>query len=468
LISYRDRPTHHIALLGLAVGAAYALTIVLTLELCVALYQPAEFSTFNSVAVLAGITGLIGFSNPRRHAVGNASMMVHDFGTIMRVWLGVFFLALFSLYLTKSAADFSRVVMTMWLFAVPISLALTSLLCRWWVLRLYAAHGRRRTAVFVGFSEDAQRLSESFRDAEMLGVITLGYFDNRLTTRRADTGLLRLGNLMDASVWFENNPVDIVFISLAHVCSKDIARVVDALCDSVVSVYFVPESSLFGLGRMQYGDIAGTPVMVAYETPFIGVTQLLKRFVDVILSSLILLLLSPLLLCIAVGVKLSSPGPVLFRQMRYGVGGQRIEVFKFRSMRHDSLPQGGEVRQATVGDTRITPFGRLLRKTSLDELPQFFNVLSGSMSIVGPRPHAVQHNELYRKKVKGYMLRHKVRPGITGWAQIHGLRGETDTLDKMRRRIEYDLHYIRNWSLALDIEIILRTVPVVFKDRNAY
>lgn len=468
MIYYLDRPTHHVTLLGLAVGSAYALTIVLTLELCVAAYQWAEFSTFNSVAVLTGITGLIGFSNPRRYAIGNASMMVHGFGAIVRVWIGIFFIALLSLYLTKSAADFSRVVMTMWLFATPISLAFTSLLCRWWVLRLYAAHGRQRTAVFVGFSEDAQRLATSFHDAEILGVMSLGYFDNRRVTRRVDTGLLRLGNLMDAIAWLEKNPVDIVFISLVHVHSRDIALVVDALCDSVVSVYFVPESSFFGLGRMQYSEIAGTPVVVAYETPFIGVTQLLKRFVDVILSGLILLLLSPVLLSITVGVKLSSPGPVLFRQMRYGVGGQRIEVLKFRSMRHDSLPQDGEVRQVTVGDARVTPFGRLLRKTSLDELPQFFNVLNGSMSIVGPRPHAIQHNELYRKKVKGYMLRHKVRPGITGWAQIHGLRGETDTLDKMQRRIEYDLYYIRNWSLALDIKIILCTVPVLFRNRNVY
>jgi putative colanic acid biosynthesis UDP-glucose lipid carrier transferase len=274
---------------------------------------------------------------------------------------------------------------------------------------------------------------------------------------------------MDAITWIEHNPVDVVFVGLVHARYSDIAPVVDALHDSVASVYFVPESKMFGLGHMQYGEIAGTPVLVAYETPFIGVTRLLKRFVDVILSFIILLLLSPVLFIIAMGVKLSSPGPIVFRQMRYGVGGQRIVVSKFRSMRNDPLPQeNGEVKQATVGDARVTPFGRFLRKTSLDELPQFFNVLEGSMSIVGPRPHAVQHNELYRKQVKGYMLRHKVKPGITGWAQVNGLRGETDTLDKMQRRIEYDLYYIRHWSLALDFKIILRTVLVVLKDRNAY
>ena len=259
-----------------------------------------------------------------------------------------------------------------------------------------------------------------------------------------------------------------VFVGLVHARSSDIAPVVDALHDSVASVYFVPDSTLFGLGHMQYAEVAGTPVLVAYETPFIGLTRLLKRFVDVILSVLILIPLSPLLLAIAVGVKLSSPGPVLFRQLRYGVGGQKIVVSKFRSMRSEPLAADGEVQQATQGDSRVTPFGRFLRKTSLDELPQFFNVLQGGMSIVGPRPHAVQHNELYRKQVKGYMLRHMVKPGITGWAQINGLRGETDTLDKMQRRIEFDLYYIRHWSLGLDLKIILRTALVVFKDRHAY
>lgn len=466
---YADKRDHHTTLLGLAVGAAYGFTIILTLEICIAVYQWAAFSTFNFVAAIAGVVGFVVFSDPRRYAVDNSSMMVHYFGTIVRLWIGTFFVVVLSLYLTKSGEDFSRVVMTMWLLATPFTLALTSFLCRRWALRLYSAKGERRTAVFVGFSEDAQRLSESFQTSKMLGITPLGFFDNRQGTQRVGSELPRLGSLMDAIAWIEHNPVDVVFVGLVHARYSDIAPVVDALHDSVSSVYFVPESKMFGLGHMQYGEIAGTPVLVAYETPFIGVTRLLKRFVDVILSFIILLLLSPVLFVIAMGVKLSSPGPIVFRQMRYGVGGQRIVVSKFRSMRNDPLPQeNGEVKQATVGDARVTPFGRFLRKTSLDELPQFFNVLEGSMSIVGPRPHAVQHNELYRKQVKGYMLRHKVKPGITGWAQVNGLRGETDTLDKMQRRIEYDLYYIRNWSLALDFKIILRTVLVVLKDRNAY
>ncbi|EJL84246.1 Undecaprenyl-phosphate glucose phosphotransferase [Herbaspirillum sp. CF444] len=465
---YSDKRNHHATLLGLVVGVAYAFTIVLTLEVCVAFYQWANFSTFNFVAAVAGVTGFIVFSDLRRYAVENTSMMVHHFGTIVRLWVGTFFVVVLALYLTKSTADFSRVVMTAWLIITPFTLTATSLLCRWWALRLYTAKGQRRTAVFVGFSEDAQRLSESFKTSKMLGISPLGFFDNRQGIQRVGAELPRLGGLMDAIRWIEENPVDVVFVALVHARSSDIAPVVDALHDSVASVYFVPDSKMFGLGHMQYAEMAGTPVLVAYETPFIGVARLLKRFVDVVLSLIILILLSPLLAFIALGVKLSSPGPVVFRQFRYGVGGQEIVVSKFRSMRNDPLPRDEEVRQATVGDVRVTPLGRFLRKTSLDELPQFFNVLEGSMSIVGPRPHAVQHNELYRKQVKGYMLRHKVKPGITGWAQVNGLRGETDTLDKMQRRIEYDLYYIRNWSLALDFKIILRTVLVVVKDRNAY
>lgn len=463
-----DKNNHHTTLLGLAVGFAYALVIILTLEICIAFYLRDNFATFNFVAGVAGVTGFIVFSDIRRYAIENTSMMVHHFSTIVRLWIGTFFVVVLSLYLTKSTAEFSRVVVIAWLLVTPFTLSATSLLCRWWALRLYAAKGQRRSAVFVGFSEDAQRLSESFKTSKMLGITPLGYFDNRLGTQRIGGELPRLGGLMEAIAWIEKNPVDVVFVGLVHARSSDIAPVVDALHDSVASVYFVPDSKLFGLGHMQYAEMAGTPVLVAYETPFIGLARLLKRFVDVLLSSLILFMLCPIMVAIAIGVKLSSPGPVVFRQHRYGVGGQQIVVAKFRSMRNDPLPQDGEVKQATVGDARVTPFGRFLRKTSLDELPQFINVLQGSMSIVGPRPHAVQHNELYRKQVKGYMLRHKVKPGITGWAQVNGLRGETDTLDKMQRRIEYDLYYIRSWSLALDFKIILRTVLVVFKDRNAY
>jgi putative colanic acid biosynthesis UDP-glucose lipid carrier transferase len=193
---------------------------------------------------------------------------------------------------------------------------------------------------------------------------------------------------------------------------------------------------------------------------------MLKRAIDIILASAILVLIAPLMLAIALAVKLSSPGPVLFKQRRYGLDGREIFVYKFRSM--STLEDGGVVTQATRGDPRVTTLGAMLRKYSLDELPQFINVLQGRMSVVGPRPHAVAHNEMHRKLIRSYMVRHKVRPGITGLAQVNGLRGETDTLDKMRARVEYDLAYLRNWSLLLDLKIVLMTVVVVLGKQNVY
>jgi putative colanic acid biosynthesis UDP-glucose lipid carrier transferase len=210
----------------------------------------------------------------------------------------------------------------------------------------------------------------------------------------------------------------------------------------------------------------GVPIVGICETPFTGTNQLVKRVSDVVLASIIVVLISPLLLLIAIGVKLSSPGPVIFKQRRNGLDGGEIIVYKFRSM--TTLDNGPVVRQATRNDQRITPFGAFLRRTSLDELPQFFNVLQGTMSIVGPRPHAVTHNKEYRQIIKAYMVRHKVKPGITGWAQVNGHRGETDTIEKMRTRVEYDLEYLRNWSLGLDLRIIAGTVRLLFFDRHAY
>jgi putative colanic acid biosysnthesis UDP-glucose lipid carrier transferase len=202
------------------------------------------------------------------------------------------------------------------------------------------------------------------------------------------------------------------------------------------------------------------------ESPFYGINALIKRASDIVLAAAILALIAPLMLGIAIGVKLSSPGPVLFKQRRYGLDGREILVYKFRTMR--VVEDGDVIRQATRDDPRVTRLGAFLRQYSLDELPQFINVLQGRMSVVGPRPHAVAHNEMYRKLIRGYMIRHKVRPGITGWAQVNGLRGETDRLDKMRARIEFDLAYLRSWSLLLDLQIVLKTVAVVLGRQNAY
>jgi putative colanic acid biosynthesis UDP-glucose lipid carrier transferase len=196
------------------------------------------------------------------------------------------------------------------------------------------------------------------------------------------------------------------------------------------------------------------------------VNALTKRILDVVLASLLLVCTAPLLIALALGVKLTSPGPVFFRQRRYGLGGEEIKVLKFRTM--TVCEDGATITQACKNDPRLTAFGKFLRRTSFDELPQFFNVLQGSMSIVGPRPHAVAHNEFYRQRLPRYMLRHKVRPGITGLAQVNGLRGETETLEKMEQRLAYDLEYLRRWSIWLDLRLICQTIFKTVSDKNAY
>ncbi|MEO7009369.1 MAG: undecaprenyl-phosphate glucose phosphotransferase, partial [Caldimonas sp.] len=275
-----------------------------------------------------------------------------------------------------------------------------------------------------------------------------------------------LGGLKDVAPHVLENGIREVYITLPLGSQPRIVELLEQVQDTTASLYFVPD--VFGIsiiqGRLQ--DMNGVPVVGICETPFTGTNDLVKRISDIVIAAVILLLVSPLLLLIAIGIKLSSRGPVIFRQRRNGLDGTEITVYKFRTM--TTQDNGSVVKQAQRGDVRITRFGAFLRRRSLDELPQFYNVLQGRMSVVGPRPHAVAHNEEYRRIIKAYMVRHKVKPGITGWAQVNGQRGETDTVEKMRARVEYDLEYLRNWSLGLDLKIIAGTVRLVFFDRHAY
>jgi putative colanic acid biosynthesis UDP-glucose lipid carrier transferase len=262
------------------------------------------------------------------------------------------------------------------------------------------------------------------------------------------------------------NRVDVIYIALPIRHEERTKELLDELHDSTASIYFVPDIFVFDLIQARMDDIHGIPVVALCETPFVGFDGLVKRLSDILIATLVLLLTAPLMILIAIGIKLTSPGPTIFKQRRYGLDGQEIKVYKFRTM---FVTEDEEhVPQATRDDPRITPFGTFLRRFSLDELPQFINVLQGRMSVVGPRPHAIAHNETYRKLIKGYMVRHKVTPGITGLAQVNGLRGETSTVEAMKARVEYDLNYLRYWSLGLDFKIILRTAAILFSDKNAY
>ena len=326
---------------------------------------------------------------------------------------------------------------------------------------------RQRTAVVGGVNEVGLRVMHQFRDNPYLGCRVVGFFDDRNLERLPSTeGVPTLGLISELAEFVKLNRVDHIYLALPMASQPRILALLDDLKDTTASVFFVPDIFVTDLIQGQLHSVGNTPVVAVCETPFTGFRGLMKRLSDIALSSIFLVLLAPVMLALSIGVKMSSPGPVIFKQRRYGLDGKEILVYKFRSMR--ATDNGPVVKQATKGDPRITPFGAFIRKTSLDELPQFINVLQGRMSIVGPRPHAVAHNETYRKLIKGYMVRHKVKPGITGWAQVSGYRGETETVDKMEKRIEFDLEYLRNWSLGFDLWIIFKTVAVVFKDKNAY
>lgn len=362
--------------------------------------------------------------------------------------------------------EFPEGVLHTWFIVTAFALPVAHLGARWGLPRMLVQQGLRRRAIIVGMNEIGLQLAERVRANPYLGVQLVGFIDDRARARIGHATERLIGRLEDLAEIAKNEHIDLIYISLPMASQPRILRILDDLRDTTVSTYFVPDIFLTDLIQGRMDEIGGIPVVAVCETPFVGASGLIKRGSDIVLSLVILTLISPLLAVIALGVKLGSPGPIIFKQRRYGLDGKEIIVYKFRSM--TVMEDGGDIRQARRDDHRITPFGAFLRRTSLDELPQFINVLQGRMSIVGPRPHAVAHNELYRKLIKGYMVRHKVKPGITGWAQVNGYRGETETVDKMEKRIEFDLEYLRKWSLAFDLWIIAKTVWVVFRDRNAY
>ena len=368
---------------------------------------------------------------------------------------------------TGTLSLFPRKVLLLWIFLTPALVIAACLLLKWISKHIKVLRVRHRKAVVVGANPLSRKLIQAVADDCMSPIEIVGVFDDRGPPRAdSETCALMRGGLAAVAAYCKAQAIDCIYITLPMSSHPRIMQLIDELHDTTASVYFLPDIYIYDLIQARLDTINGIPVVAICETPFLGVNGIIKNATDLILASLILILVSPLLLAVALGVKLTSRGPVLFRQRRYGLDGRDIVVYKFRTM--SVCEDGPEVLQAHRDDDRVTPLGAFLRRTPLDELPQFINVLQGRMSIVGPRPHAIAHNEMYRKLIKSYMVRHKVKPGITGWAQINGFRGETSSLDKMAKRIEYDLDYLRNWSPYLDLWIVLRTIILVLKDPNAY
>jgi putative colanic acid biosynthesis UDP-glucose lipid carrier transferase len=388
-------------------------------------------------------------------------------------WLMLLFLLLTIGYATKSSSEFSRRMVLTWAVTTPGFLIGIALLLHEAFKQLVADPQSARRAIFAGYNDISVSLARRVERTSLSALRIEGFFDDRapqrLSAQTADASVnepaLR-GSLKDIVPYVQANEIDVIFVALPVSHIARVQTLLDDLRDTTVSIYYVP--MVFPLDSIQGGtsEFLGVPLIALCETPFHGTRGVSKRLTDLTLASLILIPAAPLMLAIALLVRWSSPGPVIFKQRRYGLDGRQIIVYKFRTMR--VMEDGDAIRQATQSDARITPLGRLLRRTSLDELPQLLNVLQGRMSLVGPRPHAVAHNEQYRKLIKGYMLRHKVAPGITGLAQIHGMRGETQTLEQMEARVKYDLEYLRNWSPLLDLKILFKTLLIVARGDKAY
>jgi putative colanic acid biosysnthesis UDP-glucose lipid carrier transferase len=389
--------------------------------------------------------------------------------TTLVAWVFSIPVLLFMAFITKTSEGYSRAIALVWFFGTGITLAISRVATHAFLSELRKRGGNTRSVAIAGATEIALSLAKTISEEPYSGMKVVGFYDDRNSDRRIAVPELYGGVIGDLNQLVSDareGKIDIVYISLPLRAESRINALVRKLGDTTVSAYVIADFFVFDLLHAQWTSVGDIPAVSILDTPFHGLGGWVKRLEDIVVGSLILLLIALPMLIVAIGIKLTSPGPVFFRQKRYGLNGKEIRVLKFRSMK--VMEDGPTVKQATKDDPRVTPLGKIIRRTSIDELPQFLQVLSGEMSIVGPRPHAVAHNELYRSKIQGYMLRHKVKPGITGWAQVNGWRGETDTYEKMQKRVDHDLDYIRNWNLLLDIRIIWMTVFGSKTNENAY
>jgi putative colanic acid biosynthesis UDP-glucose lipid carrier transferase len=403
------------------------------------------------------------YDDRRSHALS------YDLRNLGATWTTTMFVILVVAYVLKVSDMYSRAAVITWSVLAPAMLGTWQVIVRTCLTRARTLGYNIRRVAIVGASEQGLQLARAMVGAPWMGLKLVGIFDDRAPAPGRipdDLPSPLLGTSTDLLRAVHRERVDIVYVTLPINNTDRIDRLLTALSDTTTSVYFVPDMFLFSMFNGRWVRIGDLPAVSVFETPFYGIGGWIKRAEDLLIASLVLLVLAVPMLGIAAVIRLTSPGPALFRQRRYGLDGREFAMWKFRTM---TLCQDErEILQARRGDPRVTRVGAFLRRTSLDELPQFLNVLTGTMSVIGPRPHATAHNEYYRRLVRHYMVRHKVRPGISGWAQASGWRGETDTIDKMEARIEHDLWYIRNWSVLLDLKIIFLTLRDGWRDGNAY
>jgi len=390
------------------------------------------------------------------------------FRTLIFAWSSVIFFIIVVLFLMKTSDNFSRQWIIIWALVVSFLLILFRIILIYVLHRLKEKGWSNKNIAIYGAGQLGKDVFSSLNLATWSGIKVSTFYDDDNKTHKSMIGEVPIvGGIDTLKCDIEENLLDEIWIALPLRAENRVRDIMESLKNSTITIRYIPDIYSFRLLNHSVQEIAGIPVINISGSSMFGVNRVVKAIEDRSFALIIILLISPLLLLIAISIKLSSKGPIIFKQMRHGWDGKLIKVYKFRSMVSESLASN-TFTQAKFNDPRITQIGAFLRKTSLDELPQFFNVLQGRMSIVGPRPHPMMLNEDYKNLVDNYMKRHKVKPGITGWAQINGFRGETDTLDKMKNRVEYDLYYIENWSLWFDIKIIMKTIISGFIHKNAY
>jgi putative colanic acid biosynthesis UDP-glucose lipid carrier transferase len=443
-----------------------AIVAVATLYASVTFFGHA-FNRSSEAVVILAVLCLVLIQPPRELTTPLTTARVSAISDVLFRWALLLVVLLAIGYITKSFASYPRRIFLTWAVITPLALVIVTLFMQELMHRFLMNAFENRKAIFAGYNNSSLELARRLTNNPVMRLEVGGFFDDRSTDRLGmESDAKLIGTLSDLSAYVKEHVTDVIFIALPIRHVKRVMNLLDDLRDTTASIYYVPDIFVFDLIQARSGEIHGIPVVAMCETPFYGYRGVTKRLTDIGLSITVLLLFMPLLLVIALLVKLSSPGPVIFKQRRYGLDGREIAVYKFRTM--TVTEDGGEIRQASKTDSRITRIGGILRRTSMDELPQLINVLQGRMSLVGPRPHAVAHNEEYRKLIKGYMMRHKVLPGITGLAQVNGCRGETSQLGEMEARVNYDLDYLRRWSPMLDLKIILLTAVKIFRDDKAY
>ncbi|MGF1765705.1 undecaprenyl-phosphate glucose phosphotransferase [Aliivibrio kagoshimensis] len=449
----------------------YRLTDIFFISISLYISSYLILQTFTKDYFLAGTLAVLSFMLAAESSNLYRSWRVNTFkehiNATLLPWIFSSVIILSVGYFTKTSEAYSRLVVGCWFVSAPIVLIGWRYLFKLVLKALRKKGFNSRKAIIIGVTDNGIALAKELERKKGLGIEFIGFYDERTPDRLPESvNAPLLGSVEDALERAKSGDVEHVYIAMPMHANQRISKFISQFSNTTANTYLVPDFFTYNLLHSRWHHVGNIHTLSVHDTPFNGLTTWVKRAEDIVLSSLILAFILPVLAIVAVGVKLSSPGPILFKQDRYGLDGRKIKVWKFRSMR--SMDNGSVVKQATQNDPRVTTFGAFIRRTSLDELPQFINVLQGRMSIVGPRPHAVAHNEEYRSIVDRYMLRHKVKPGITGWAQINGYRGETDTLDKMEKRVEFDLAYIQSWSLWMDIKIVFLTIFKGFVSKTAY